>query len=133
MNPEIKTLWLEALRGGEYTQGSAYLRRRQDWAEEFSYCCLGVLCDLAEKSGVVSGEVRVEPWDAEVTYYGDDAAMNMLPLVVVEWAGLSNNSGQLSRAVPVNDRGLAYDTLWELNDSGNLSFDEIADVIEEQL
>ncbi len=41
MNPEIKSLWLAALRSGTYSQGRERLRGEAD-----SFCCLGVLCDI---------------------------------------------------------------------------------------
>jgi hypothetical protein len=45
MNPEIKAKWVEALRSGEYRQ--ARRRLRLDDSAGPSYCCLGVLCELA--------------------------------------------------------------------------------------
>lgn len=42
----MKTLrerWLEALRSGNYKQGRGVLRNKED-----EFCCLGVLCDVAE-------------------------------------------------------------------------------------
>jgi hypothetical protein len=40
--PGFKKQWLEALRSGKYKQGRHALRRRDD-----TFCCLGVVCDLA--------------------------------------------------------------------------------------
>lgn len=42
MNPDIKALWLEALRSGLYRQGRGRLRRSRN----NTFCCLGVLCDV---------------------------------------------------------------------------------------
>jgi hypothetical protein len=42
MKPEIKKMWLEALRSGQYKQGGGALRPHG--GNEF--CCLGVLCNL---------------------------------------------------------------------------------------
>lgn len=44
MNPEVKALWLNALRSGEYQQGTGKLK--QTYGGDQRYCCLGVLCDL---------------------------------------------------------------------------------------
>ena len=49
MNPEVKKLWVEALRGGKYVQGKGKLHYiSKDGQEKF--CCLGVLCDLYPRS-----------------------------------------------------------------------------------
>lgn len=40
MKAELKQRWLNALRSGNYQQGSGYLNRQE------RYCCLGVLCDV---------------------------------------------------------------------------------------
>lgn len=41
MNPEVKKLWVEALRSGNFKQGRGFLQPTED-----KYCCLGVLCRL---------------------------------------------------------------------------------------
>lgn len=41
--------WLRALEGGGYKQGQEELRRYTP--DTKSFCCLGVLCDLARKDG----------------------------------------------------------------------------------
>lgn len=41
MKAELKTKWLDGLRGGKYAQGEFTLRPASD-----KFCCLGVLCDL---------------------------------------------------------------------------------------
>jgi hypothetical protein len=40
VKPEIKKLWIEALRSGKYKRGEGALR------SEGKHCCLGVLCEL---------------------------------------------------------------------------------------
>lgn len=40
LRPEVKKLWMDALRSGRYSQGREALRR------DDQFCCLGVLCDL---------------------------------------------------------------------------------------
>src|SRR5947199_7438501 len=44
MNTEVKKQWLDALRSGTYRQGYGTLRRNDQ------FCCLGVLCDLVDKT-----------------------------------------------------------------------------------
>jgi hypothetical protein len=45
MDKTLKRAWLKALRSGEYKQGLSWLHH------DGHYCCLGVLCDVAEKLG----------------------------------------------------------------------------------
>jgi hypothetical protein len=45
LDPELKKKWVEALRSGKYRQGYGYLRYVTD-----EFCCLGVLCDIYDKT-----------------------------------------------------------------------------------
>src|SRR5689334_17986564 len=45
MAADLKSLWLAALRSGDYAQCDGQLR--DDIDDETSYCCLGVLCEAA--------------------------------------------------------------------------------------
>ncbi len=47
MDEQIKKQWVEALRSGRYKQGREYLRTELSDGS-YSYCCLGVLCDIRE-------------------------------------------------------------------------------------
>lgn len=126
MNPEIKQLWIDALRSGEYEQGAAYLRAVGKDGLPDTFCCLGVLTDLAVKAGVIpeGGPDIVDGLPCRV--YGEDAVMNMLPSEVMEWADIETQAGRLKSEVS------GLETLWELNDNAKFSFDQIADVIEAQ-
>lgn len=92
MRPEIKLLWLEALRGGAYEQTRSKLHD-----PDGGFCCLGVLCDLRMQ------QIGVQ-WDAHfnedaLAYplgkedHGDDNNDDdefeeaQLPLSVAKWAG----------------------------------------------
>lgn len=117
MKPEIKALWIEALTSGEYRQGTGTLKTQGG-----SFCCLGVLCDLAEKAGVVTSE----EFQSNSTNYGtaeefstDCQESAVLPPSVREWSGLPSNDGLLS-----SDASLA-----SINDAGE-SFEAIAQIIE---
>jgi hypothetical protein len=115
MNPNIKSLWLEALRSGRYAQTKNYLRTNN------GFCCLGVLCDLAEKDGIVAASEPVSSLGV-VLYDTEDS---LPPTCVEKWACIS-----VFGAVEYN--GLEY-SLAKLNDEVGLSFCEIADLIEKQL
>ena len=53
VNKEAMREWVEALRSGTYMQGSGALRRQTIKGEKF--CCLGVFCNVFEKSVDVKG------------------------------------------------------------------------------
>jgi hypothetical protein len=56
MNQEVKQKWIAALRSGEYSQGNMRLKITEaapSWADK--HCCLGVLCEIGVKEGVIDG------------------------------------------------------------------------------
>lgn len=112
MNKRIKNKWIKELRSGEWEQGQARLMDDQDRA-----CCLGVLCDIAVREGVI------DPWaqDSLGNWFVANGEKNYLPDAVQVWAGF------WQRGVLANGMDLA-----RLNDNGN-SFNEIADLIEKHL
>ena len=108
---QIRKAWVKALRSGKYKQGRNKLRNKNN-----EYCCLGVLCELAVKEGVIP-----EPKEGRRGYsYNRQAAYP--PVLVAEWAGLKVRKGSYSNGVS----DLAHD-----NDNGK-SFDKIADTIERE-
>ena len=90
--------WIEALRSGEYQQGRRYLKKGDN------YCCLGVLCELADEPEEVKGVY---------TLFGDK---------------LSFPSPELLHKVGLEIK--MAKRLTELNDFG-VSFGAIADELEE--
>ena len=51
MTKRLKARWIAALRSGKYTQGQGHLRQKDDSLGSktgLSYCCLGVLCEVAK-------------------------------------------------------------------------------------
>lgn len=130
MNPEIKEQWISALRSGDYIQGTLQLRRADN-----TYCCLGVLMDLAEKAGVECS--ILDPQDG--WYYkgawGPDGSREYhgLTPAVMEWAGIDSPVGRLPRSVScyVDGYEAQSGSLVDLNDATEADFGQIADVIEE--
>ncbi len=114
MNPIARAEWLAALRSGTYRQGFGVLRT---FTDEPSYCCLGVLTDVAARHGVVA-------WDGGMAKDcdGKNSSSALLTPGVQQWAfGTTQKSSPWfngSPIVPVNDLVKA-------------SFDAIADIIEE--
>ncbi len=107
MKPEIKKIWLKALRSGNYKQGY----RRLNWHRR--HCCLGVLCDLYSKAAGT-------PWTTEPLQEAKfmHGAIDYLPEQVMNWSGMTSADG---------DYGVR--SLIEDNDKGK-SFIEIANIIE---
>lgn len=131
MNREVKKKWVAALRSGEYRQGQR--RLVQEKSSGYSYCCLGVLCEVmgARRARASSDSVAL---DFE---YGGDREDAILPAALATEVGLDvnpavdveglTNLGELKPYVLLGGNV----TLAALNDSGNYDFDEIADVIEQ--
>jgi hypothetical protein len=115
MNPQIKQKWLNALRSGEYQQTQRYLH------DENGFCCLGVLCDLYGKENNVEWNLANNGHN-----YVFQDMVTILPRSVVEWAGVKDHNADFI----INET--RTETLANLNDTG-FTFNEIADVIEEQL
>lgn len=108
MNPRIKKLWTDALRGKldkKYVQTAGTLR------DSNGHCCLGVLCDLhSQETG--------NEWGID-TYLGDNL---ILPGPVMEWAGLTQSNPTVRTAqfghplASLNDRGFKFEELADLID-----------------
>jgi len=125
MNQEIKAQWLTALRSGDYEQGYGHLNVKSLGGVPH-FCCLGVLCDLAVKAGVVES-YEEGAW----TLYGESGEGGGLPPEVQKWAGLKVD-GQLPVAAPAMTHEMGEtSSLVYFNDAENYTFTQIADLIEE--
>jgi hypothetical protein len=155
LDPEVKAAWLQALRSGEYEQGTEMLRTRND-----RYCCLGVLCELAIQADVVQRRHRPSmpaEWEYGSDEDGGDWMAGFPPMKVRRWAGfptdeydtIGNNPWVwvprtwLKHLSHPNQVALVegQDTtptsvrlsLSTINDRARLTFEQIAQLIEEQL
>lgn len=137
MNPEVKSKWVAALRSGEYRQGICFLKRDTPAKVPPTFCCLGVLCDLAEKEGVIKWEMFT--WCGADTWYAtavdsvgeiiaSDRHSEVLPSCVMRWAGLDSEDPALN--VSNFNRNTRVSLI---NDRDRLGFAAIADLIEGQL
>ncbi|CAB4143220.1 hypothetical protein UFOVP434_98 [uncultured Caudovirales phage] len=123
MNAEYKALWLAALRGNEYKQGQGRLKTVTTGGPVF--CCLGVLCDIAVKRGETS-------WDSIHLHSGKERTLSMFEYIPKELApkfGIEYN-GKIPRQIANNT---FVESLAECNDQAQLSFPQIADIIEKEL
>lgn len=126
MKPEVKELWVAALRNPSIKQGRGYLKEGDE------YCCLGVLTELFRKS---ESNIKKLDWyqPSRLSVEGFDGTGVFLPKSVADWAGLTS----VTRVKLDNEQSRKYRlkgevSLEDLNDAG-ASFSEIADVIEKQL
>lgn len=103
MDAELKKKWLEALRSGNYSQtrSNLFLGTAEDGIPP-GYCCLGVLCAVAEVPRTLDGKFKKNDYE-----------------IIDGW--LNNMTFGL-------EHGIRY-KLAALNDEGK-SFTEIADWIE---
>lgn len=123
MNEEIKQKWVAALRSGEYEQGTEFLNR------DDTFCCLGVLCD------VIAKENENIFWaDGDITD-GTENEGEVLPVFIQKIAGLNKKEPYIkykdgfTRLTALND-GFADGSF---RGEEMFTFDELADLIEEQL
>lgn len=125
MNPEVKAKWLAKLRSKEVKQGRERLKGiMPDGTAEF--CCLGVLCDIyAQEKGV--------DWTPlDDAHHGQDINCEILdavgtpPSEIVNWAGLPERN-------PVLNTNLGAARMTSINDEMEMTFDQLADLIEAQL
>lgn len=109
MSPELKTQWLQALRSGNYEQGTAYLANYSQGKTKF--CCLGVLCEVA-------GVQRIKNEDKKVFEYGNLRAHSLFYWDLLSHFGLTEEQQK---------------HLAKLNDGVRHNFPQIADYIERHI
>lgn len=143
MNPEIKALWVAALKSGEYKQAHGYLKVKASSEEAAGYCCLGVLCELAAKAGldIKTGEKVVDCGvsgcntcedNGRVTYKFDNQE-SYPPLSVMKWARLPYQNPRVIYGESPSADSAGEVSLASLNDVDKFDFNQIADIIDAQL
>lgn len=135
MNPEVKREWLEALRSGDYVQGDGMLKMTTVDGTDPRFCCMGVLCELAVKHGVIAAaeqSIYSQGWS-----YDNDKAYPTAP--VLEWAGLITNPDSNWRSRPLNSRGyygppnlVGSESSLTLDNDHGKTFEDIANTIEKE-
>jgi hypothetical protein len=120
VKPEIAEKWALALESGDYDQGTGHLIQNLSDHLAPKYCCLGVLCDLANKAGVTfrTDDNKMYGWN-----FGTNGAT--LPDCVIKWAGMRTEGGEYGTRP-------THGLLVADNDSGN-SFIQIAAIIREHV
>lgn len=128
MNADAKREYLLDLRSGKYLQANERLRK------DDSYCCLGVLCETYRR---VTGQGE---WVNSISGHEFDdgfghSEVGTPPRGVLEWAGIESDVVSLPKVIEIDevDEVTEYDSLVSLNDEAGYDFNQIADVIEQQL
>lgn len=96
---EVIRRWVKALRSGDYTQARGALKKIDSRGNR-SFCCLGVLCDLAAKDGG-------QPWDG-LNYAG---ASDLPPGQVMDFIAGSWKHDPLIRLASDNDEGMPFERI----------------------
>lgn len=132
MVPSIKAEWVAALESGDYLQGRGNLATVETvtvddlTTEVVKWCCLGVLCDLAVKAGVIHATQEF----GRLRFAGEGS---VLPQIVSRWAGLDGEDnpgvGDGKKPLSVWNDGSYYGQ--EHENVPSHSFEEIAAAIRE--
>jgi len=108
-----RKLLTDALRSGDYNQGFGALETKA------GFCCLGVACVVAEKNGV-----KVNRVSGIQTLEGNTFLSQKN---VIDWYGFRSFSAKFTLAGDTSELSLI-----NLNDVYKFSFDQIADIIENE-
>lgn len=85
MNTDIIQEWIADLESGEIEQGRGALAI-DDGTGHRSYCCLGVLCEIAVRHGIISPAKSYNPeLESEEHTLNYDGAASMPPAAVAKW------------------------------------------------
>lgn len=131
MTKELKQKWIDALRSEKYVQGQGCLRSVKN-----KYCCLGVLCDVfgskrwkkLTRTDFVLNTTVGYTYNYARNQYRTDAPENIIKIVdIKEYLPL-----RIKEKIKTHYFGEILDGIHfiNLNDVFELSFNEIADVIE---
>ena len=123
MKKEWADKWVAALRSGDYVQGRGTLKQLNRSTDDAvpSFCCLGVLCDLAKDHENIKGH-----WSGQVFVCGKGTRnVGILPPAVRQETGLSTLYADL-----IGIEGYQQQSLLRLNDKAGRSFEEIAEIID---
>ena len=127
MNQINGRAWVDALRSGKYVQGMHALRQTTGQGSKDTYCCLGVVTELAVAAGVLPAGVLLEivQEKAEYHYLADETGGQTsccLPESVGKWL-------EINECIDFPIDGCTESAVC-LNDILGYSFPQIADLIE---
>lgn len=114
LDPKVKRKWLKALRSQRYQKATQMLcRRPKRKGDNFGFCCLGVLVDVAVLDGV-NVEWREPKTSCEIesalcaqnTKDPADSNYSTPPRVVRDWANLDDAAEKVLTGM--NDQGRSH-------------------------
>ena len=120
-NKELVKLWVEALRSGKYQQVQYKLREKPE--DGGGHCCLGVLCEVAKPMLSLEGTKELEDYLDNRGYPPKEILKLLGQDIEIEDAKYQYISVQMK------DGGFIL--VLSLNDSYNMTFDQIADLLEQ--
>jgi hypothetical protein len=136
-------VWVKALKSGKYIQATGSLSKIETTDPEdktitvTSFCCLGVACDLFNRSLISKGYPSMwkENYSTEddgskrIPFLDYDGSVqeSVLPKEVARWLGLASQSGTYFSGT-IKNLIEGEGSLLDLNDGG-IEFKEIADFI----
>jgi hypothetical protein len=140
---ENAEVWIKALKSGKYIQATGSLSKIETTDPEdktitvTSFCCLGVACDLFNRSLMSKGYPNMwkENYSAEddgskrIPFLDNEnnCQESILPREVARWLGLASQSGTYFSGT-IKNLIEGEGSLIDLNDAG-IEFKEIADFI----
>lgn len=77
MDKKLKAKWVKALRSGEYKQAYSRLKRINA-RKQASYCCLGVLCEVAKIKSYSTSFIRNLSGDAFIVPEGMQHTLSIM-------------------------------------------------------
>lgn len=119
-NKELVKLWVEALRSGQYRQIADRLRRELDTG--YGYCCLGVLCEIAKP---LASEELLE------RKLQDDGYIPTEINKLLQQQAIDGSLIARFRELVVQMPSGNLTAVTILNDDLQMSFNEIADLLEQ--
>lgn len=131
MEPELKSRWIDALRGGHYVQAEGVLFDGMDPEEKPKMCCLGVLEHLCgNEFHIFTGTENNLEDGQDLQHMPDDlrdARKSPQDILKQEW-----KDKRWDGSAEPDFEGHLEAYLAHMNDYGK-NFEEIADYIEENL
>jgi hypothetical protein len=110
-------IWTDALLSGKYEKGQRRLKR------DGKYCCLGVLCELAN--------LQTHKFSDGIEFIGSNGAGSTVNIPRSLAKELHFNEAGIFKR-PIEFNGGSYDGLTGLNDESSATFPEIAEIIKRE-
>jgi hypothetical protein len=123
----FQRLWIDALKSGRFRQGKNRLHTVNRLNKTAVYCCLGLACKLANKTGKLKLPKTIEEPHNALPFIKYDDNGFILPSKIVNLLKLRNPGGNFKKIANVNN--LNFSGLVDMNDWG-LPFNQIGEYIE---